>query len=60
MFLNNINSFSNLFDSIVYRRDLMLRDFFSFSFSFFLSDSSRFEFFNFSIHNKDGFYIKFN
>ena len=44
----------------MYRRDLMLRDFFSFSFSFFLNDFSRFKFSSFLIRNKNDFYIKFN
>ena len=54
MFLNNINSFSNSFNSIIYRRDLS-RDLFS----FFLNECfSRFEFFNSSNRDKDISYIK--
>ena len=59
MFLNNTNSFSNSFDLIMYRRDLISRTFFSFF--FFLNDRSRFEFFesfSFSIRDKNDFYIK--
>ena len=63
MFLNNTNFFSNSFNSIVYRRDLMFRDSFSFSFSFFLNNYLRFEFFelfSFLIRDKNDFYIRFN
>ena len=60
MSLNNTNSFSNSLDLLIYRRDLMSRNFFSFSFFFFLNNYSRFEFFNFSIRDKNDFYIKFN
>ena len=61
MFLNNTNSFSNSFDLIVYRRDLISRNFFSFS--FFLNNRSRFEFFelfNSLIRDKGDSYIRFD
>ena len=58
MLSNNTNSFSNSLNLIIYRRDLISR--FFFSFSFFLNKRLRFEIFNSSNRNKDVSYIKLN